>query len=1093
MKRPSAIGYRLSAIAATLLLFWLLSGWLLLHPPAFQLDVGAPGDGYTVVNFFGGELSAGGEDFRWSGRAARLLFHAPLPRPAALELRLHSNPFAPPADWRLHVAQDNQVIADLATGPDWRVYRLLLPPGSAAPLELRSPTLSPGPADPRALGFALDRLSLQPLPGPAPAAGASWRYAAILAIYAGLALLPAGSIDQALSGAPTQRARRRRLGLLAGALALGLAIWVVRNPYFLAWVLPPDPVPPLRLALLAAVVWLLLRFGDRLARLPLLPLLATSALPAHLLLLPLWPFPLRGLAAWWLAALPGALAGLLLLPQERDLLTRLFLMIAGATIVAPMLLLGLHALPGGVAWWLLLLTLDLLLIALLLPALRRPPPPPIPGEHPWLLLLLLLLLALGMRGLFLGGSEFQGDEARALHLAAGVMHGQEDVLVLHTKGPVEALLPGAGLVLAGTTNELFARLPFTVAGIGVLLGVYLLARRLFDSETAPRAGMWAGLIAGLILSIDGFLIGFGRLVQYQSVVMLTMTAAFWCCWRFYCGAERPRRYLLAAAALAAVGMLSHYDAAAVLPLLAWLTLAGAWRHGLNWRERLSFVWPPLLLGALLLAGFYLPFVLNERFSRTAEYLFGRTRDNEATAVAFNNLPEYYRLVTFYTAPHQIHALAAILAAGLFTWILLYTRPRPLGWLLGVFWATAWLLLIFAAERFQLPAANWAIAAFGLPLLGPILAPTTPAGLRAALLWFAFPFVAMAFLIADPRTHFYTMHPAAALLIGLILLRLGHWLAGHRLAGLRYPLGIATGAALLLGAFYAQLAFVRPFPEYQRSFPAARLALYAGAYGDALPAGGFFGFVHRDGWKIAGELYARRSIVGDYDSNQKDHITGWYTRAALLCPEQPAYYFTAPGEPNLVIPEGYDLYGIVNQGPRRSLEIYSREAVAGPPEQFTYHEFDAQFDAMAVTPYPLSPFLYEVVPAFPLQATWQNGARLRGFDLDHQEIAAGETATAWLYWQAERSLEPDFLPVLRIVRAGEPVAEVELVCGSSSITAWHSREVNTASYRIDNLPPGEYVLRAGLRSHAGGTWLPLESGASGVDIARLRVIAAAGGE
>jgi hypothetical protein len=351
---------------------------------------------------------------------------------------------------------------------------------------------------------------------------------------------------------------------------------------------------------------------------------------------------------------------------------------------------------------------------------------------------------------------------------------------------------------------------------------------------------------------------------------------------------------------------------------------------------------------------------------------------------------------------------------------------------------------------------------------------------------------MAFLIADPRTHFYTMHPAAALLIGLTLVRLGLWLAERQLAWLRYPLGIATGAALLLGAFYAQLAFVRPFPEYQRSFPAAKLALYAGAYGDALPEGGFFGFVHRDGWKVAGELYAQQAIAGDYDSNQKDHITGWYTRAALLCPEQPAYYFTAPGEPNLVIPENYALYGVVSHGPRRSLEIYSREPVAGPPQRYAYHEFDAQFDAAAVESYPLSPFLYEVVPAFPLQAAWQNGARLRGFDLDHQEIAAGETATAWLYWQAVRSLEPDFLPVLSIVRAGEPVAVAELVCGSSAITAWHSREVNTASYRIGNLPPGEYVLRAGLRSRDGESWLPLADGASGVDIAQLRVMAAAGG-
>src|SRR3712207_8326731 len=59
----------------------------------------------------------------------------------------------------------------------------------------------------------------------------------------------------------------------------------------------------------------------------------------------------------------------------------------------------------------------------------------------------------------------------------------EGILLLHRKGPTEVLLPAGPLVLLEQTNELVARLPFAFAGMGIVLGAYLLARSLFRGRS----------------------------------------------------------------------------------------------------------------------------------------------------------------------------------------------------------------------------------------------------------------------------------------------------------------------------------------------------------------------------------------------------------------------------------------------------------------------------------------------------------------------------------------------------------------------------------------------------------------------------------
>jgi 4-amino-4-deoxy-L-arabinose transferase-like glycosyltransferase len=710
-------------------------------------------------------------------------------------------------------------------------------------------------------------------------------------------------------------------------------------------------------------------------------------------------------------------------------------------------------------------------------------------------LLLILLLGAAVRLPLLGSSEFQGDESRAILMAASVRDGQDEVLLLRPKGPVEVLLPAGMLTLTGQMTEGAARLPFALAGVGLLLGVYLLARRMLHDEGArlPLSGAAVGLLAAALLALDGFMVAFARIVQYQSVILVLMTGALWCGWRFYQGAPHPQRYLLSAAVLAAVAMLAHYDGAFVLPALGWLTLAGGWRRG--WRDAAAWVRglaPPLLAGAGLLLAFYLPFVLNEHFSATtADYLAYRLREGDSTSLSFNNLVGYYELASFYSPAFQVAALALALLGGVLAWLLRY--GRAVGWALGALLLLGSALLLLRPAAFALPGGqNWALLAFGLPLLGLALLSAVPAALRVLLLWFAAPFVAMAFVIAEPRTHFYAMHPAAALLISLALLELARWLTQRRLHWARRALA-GTGALLALLALpYLYMAFIRPQPEFLRDFPASRPALYTASYGDSLPTdAGYFAFPQRDGWKVAGELFRRDILRGDYDSNKKPLITNWYMRGVYRCAAEPDYFLLARAE-SYLLPEGYDLYGVILVDERRMMDIYSRAPIPSRiPQVFELADYRAAFEARQVASFPTQRFLFDVVPQYHLRATWEGGLQLRGYDLFGPPLAPGDTPIISLYWQSAQPLAAGAEPVLELLNAqGEPVSRAVPHCGDGAAAAWRAGagRISDTAFRLPlpaDLPPGTYHLRLGIRA-AGGAWLPLEGGAPRLAFGMLRV-------
>ena len=817
--------------------------------------------------------------------------------------------------------------------------------------------------------------------------------------------------------------------------------------------------------------------GYRLSAMILVHLVAlTPALPAD------W----RGLAAWVVLGVPGALLALAIFADERDPLERTLLAIAGALSVAAPLVLALHALPGPLEAWQLILAADgLSLLGLLAPS----PPSPLSrlgnagrgarAEARWLIP--ALLIAAGLRLPFLGAAEFQGDEAYVLMLARGIRYGQPDILFVHMKGPVEALLPAGSLVITGVVTEWIARLPFAVAGLAVILGAWVLVSRLIGG----REGSVAGLVATCALAIDGFLIAFSRIVQYQSVIMLLSITAVWLCWRFYEGAERPRRYLLGAALCIGVALLAHYDGALSAPALAWLVIAGGRRRGWSARRWAVELAGPVALGLALTLSFYVPFVLHEHFVRTLDHLETRSGQSGAGPALYNSLRGYAELAGFYSFPAAFVSAGLALLSGLTCWLAIYVRPRMLGLALAALLAAGGLTAALAPQIFSIGAdRSFAVLAVAPPILALALAPRLPAGMRALVIWFGAPFIAMAFFFADPRTHFYTMHLPAVLLAGLAVARLSESL--RRVPWLRAALA-AGGAALLLAALpYAYLIFLCQRPEYQRLYPDTRAAIYRPLVSDTLASDGYFGFPQRDGWKVVGSLFQRGELRGTVDSNQELFTSGWYMRGQFMCAAQPDYYIVSENVRPYYIPPGYQEYGAVTVSGERTLTIFSHAAVAGPPRSFDAAAYQSAYDQTPVPNFPLRRLLSGVVPQRSSDASWRAGFSLRGYDLDRSQLGPGDVAFLTFYWRAARPQPAGYVPVLQVRdTAGRVVTEATGICSRMPSDVWATNYVNDAPFRIRaaDLPPGEYRLAVAMRDKAG-TLLPLDDGTTARDLGAI---------
>jgi 4-amino-4-deoxy-L-arabinose transferase-like glycosyltransferase len=724
-----------------------------------------------------------------------------------------------------------------------------------------------------------------------------------------------------------------------------------------------------------------------------------------------------------------------------------------------LLTLLLHYIPGPLTLPALLAAVNMLIFVLILATTR----PLDLGFGTWDLGFGLVSCVISVAAFFrlphLSYSEFQGDEAVVMMRAARAILGDDAQLFYHQKGPAEVLLPIATWTLSGTINEWQARLPFTFAGLLGVVALYLLGRRWFNERS--------GWIAALLLAINGYFVGFGRIVQYQSLVLAMTTLALLAFWRWSEG--EGRRWLIAGAVLLALGLLAHYDAGLALPVAAYIVGRRLWRDRSQWRTLRRDVLSAVLLALGILALFYLPYVRHPNFAKTLGYLTGARVGTKG--LLYNNLLSSLPLATFYNSTYYLIGLAGLLVVASFL------PFRRWGFLIPT---TCYLfLLILQSPISNLQSPIWVGPVLVGLLTAILLSRRSSAPSRAAWLWFGAPFIFYYFLVQTPRTHVLNAFPAATLLAALALDYLLHLVPSplrHSPFAIRYSPLLAL---FLFLAYYPCLMFVQHAPEIKRTWPAHRPALYWRPDVE-LPHDGYFGFPYRAGWKVVGLMIKEGALSGVYASNEEQEVAGWYTRGAerTYCPD-PEWYLIAQNVQDEVpinwdeIKATYHLWGEIQVVGEPKLWIYHRGPAAAPPDIFHIEDYASRFDAGAMPESVIPPLPAGYTPA---GYTLGDAVQLLGYRLDVADARPGGSIHLVLYWKALRPMETRY-QVFNQLYDGAMWGQQDGTPGCALLPTifWEPGQIVRDEYTIPiapSTPPGEIPLLVGMYGLGTGERLPV---------------------
>ena len=702
------------------------------------------------------------------------------------------------------------------------------------------------------------------------------------------------------------------------------------------------------------------------------------------------------------------------------------------------------------------------------PTLQSPNPPLLhssnlptkilPSPIFWLIMLLLLTAALRLPRL--GYAEFHEDEAEAMMLGVRLLQGEDYALFLHRKGPAQMLLPVAFWLLTGQITESLARFPFALSSILSVVTLFIIGRRWF--------GWPAGLVAGLLWSLNGYSIAFGRMVQYQALIFFLGPLAIYC---FYLAWRSGLwRWQIIGALLMATALLAHFDALLLLPAgayLGWRILQRSAAPGAQQQPNRQnsegkpspFTFNPYALAQLLLttllfiallATFYIPYLLDPEFSNTTAYL---TESRIRPGLLYNNLD----LLRRFDRDYSSHFFLPVIGLG---FIGLLAVSKLGGKTKGV----VTLLILLAASTFWLPDL-WRSGGLNLALLpwllglGLIFWRVSSVEARAAWLMFGAGFIGYVFLVDDPRTHVYIFYPGAVVLAGAGWPKLLAWPKLRRVA--------SVGLGLLAGAILVYVAAI--FLQTESSFSQFRQqwdgSAWAWAYDDIPQPREYFGYPKREGWKAIGALRAQGFFPGDFRSVNEEFITPiWYNFGqARSCYETPAHFLVRlEGLENFEAKPPYRQTAEIRREGEPRLRIFS--AAATPTREattFLLEDYALAFDRLAQP----GQFTRQSEPSRPVGAQFGPAIEFTGFDLPSVTVAPGETLNLNLYWRALQPPDDTYRAFVHLTDGSTLWSQQDDDPACRLPTRiWRTGQRGIGQFRLSippDMPPGRYPLIIGL--------------------------------
>lgn len=849
---------------------------------------------------------------------------------------------------------------------------------------------------------------------------------------------------------------------------------------------------------------------------PLLISILIAAALAHALLVAPLPLVVR---TWAVLVLTGLLPGLLLVEwlvgsraeSPLDFWERaLYSIGAGAGIIVITMLL-LSYLPGPIQRWQTFAAFDGILIVLLAGvALRRVDGAPASavGEWSplwagvarnwlWVGIISLALVAGFLRFYQLDYSEFQGDETRVLLRTAEAIQGLEDTLYIHKKGPAEILLPAAAYSLLDRINEVSARLPFTLLNITGLFAIFYLGWRMF--------GAVAGWSAAMILALDGYFVGFARIVQYQSMVFCLVVLTVLVIYKVVRVPKLLPNYLTLAAIFLATAILSHYEGvlAAIPGLILFFAL---WRHGMPLVRLGQAMVAPLIIGAVLLALFYVPFVLHPSFGATYNYI---ADSRIGSSFPYNNLNIFFVRTTLYSTTYYFVWMVLVTASGVAS---LYWRnmPRAVARIAIVLLLGGVFLCFVRPVMLTFGSTDYTWFFFTLALGITWFLPRMSLEERVVWLWLGITAIFMLFFVRTPNTHVYGFFVPWALMVGWILTVGYNTLACATSQSTAQWTGVGIAVLLMiLFGNYAAWYFAFADLETLRNWHTQRPPGYWVSY--EVPIGrSIFGFPLTNGWKTAAVLYEEGVLDAPYDllNKDKEPVADWYLRGNGKCQRDHLYYiwFTAvepvDREPDYAVrqaleQQGYELFADVTIRGEPRLAIYKLSDEPLTPKRFVGEDYIERFDAELSGP------LFEragstAVPQIEKPTDFRFGEHIRliGYTLEGQDNVPGGAVELTLYWQADTPVPESYDVFVQIIdrsdayKAGQ--TDGEPACNLVPTNEWQPGAVIADRYYIPLAQDARittYTLLIGMVGDAGNLEITTPAGntlgdAIGLDEVRI---------
>lgn len=218
---------------------------------------------------------------------------------------------------------------------------------------------------------------------------------------------------------------------------------------------------------------------------------------------------------------------------------------------------------------------------------------------------IILIVAGSLRFINLGFSEFQDDEKKAF-IRLQDDQSIENFLVEQRKGPIQFIITGATTALGiDNRNELLVRMPFALLNTAGVFILFLLLTKLTSSKEIAVLGT-------LLFTVNGFIVGFSRIAQYQNLNIFFSLAALFCFYKLKDAklVSNIKAYSIAGVLAFSLSILSHWDAIFYLVPIIYYYLLFLRNSSVDRELKKTVTFVNVIIGIAVIVPFIAPYFYN---------------------------------------------------------------------------------------------------------------------------------------------------------------------------------------------------------------------------------------------------------------------------------------------------------------------------------------------------------------------------------------------------------------------------------------------------------------------------------------------------